>query len=235
MSSVTLCLARGCTWITDNHEHTKVVKNKCACFLKCTCFPISVVLSYFNFRGFFWIYFFTGELIGVEYLFAQTGKVLQLIPEAEDAEPTAEIRLDEDEGFEASTYFSNNVKKRPKKTTNNNAFVLLKQDDTEVEDQTVAVPQPRVPQPQPEPEPEPDQEPEAKLPPPVNPREHSTVPKEREQQHSPADSSGSSDEENTVGLDNIGRYVQVVALAEHLATLKDLQGALTNQQAAVII
>ena len=171
----------------------------------------------------------------MEYLFAQTGKVLQLIPEAEDVEPTAEIRLDEDEGFQASTYFSNNVKKRPKKTTNNNTFVLLKQDDTEVEDQTVAVPQPRVPQPQPEPEPEPDQEPEAKLPPPVDPREHSTVPKEREQQHSPADSSGSSDEENMVGPDNIGRYGQVVALAEHLVTLKDLQGALTNQQAAVII
>ena len=107
----------------------------------------------------------------------------------------------------------------------------------------MAVPQPRVPQPrrepqpkpQPEPEPKPDQEPEAKLPPPVDPREHSTVPKEREQQHSPADSSGSRDEDNAVGPDIIGRYGRVVALAEHLVTLKDLQGALTNQQVAVII
>nr|XP_034304497.1 uncharacterized protein LOC105331633 [Crassostrea gigas] len=44
---------------------------------------------------------YTGELIGVEYLYSQTGKVLQAIPEelAEEDQPTEEDQ-DHDEGFE---------------------------------------------------------------------------------------------------------------------------------------
>lgn len=48
----------------------------------------------------------TGELIGVEYLYAQTGKTLQNIPEQQEAEmpidaPDAD---DEDEGFHVRAY-----------------------------------------------------------------------------------------------------------------------------------
>lgn len=53
----------------------------------------------------------TGELIGVEYLYAQTGKTLQNIPDQQEEVKTpvdAPDADDEDEGFHGRTY--NNCK-----------------------------------------------------------------------------------------------------------------------------
>lgn len=58
----------------------------------------------------FYFFIATGELIGVEYLYAQTGKTLQNIP---DQQEEAETPIDapdadnEDEGFHVRTY--NNI------------------------------------------------------------------------------------------------------------------------------
>lgn len=57
---------------------------------------------------------FTGELIGVEYLYAQTGKVLQNSSdqqEEETAEVPDEDDGDEDEGFHVSILSPTNISK----------------------------------------------------------------------------------------------------------------------------
>ena len=59
-------------------------------------------------------FFGTGELIGVEYLYAQTGQVLQKASSDEDNETSLQVPDgdDEDEGFQVSiiTYHLNTLR-----------------------------------------------------------------------------------------------------------------------------